>query len=169
MTAVLQWWHSQSPKPSFSCSSMCDLWLREAPTASLACSRYPGREEIAPVRSSEMSLLQRGCTCRGSRCLLFPSRAFKAINQFISLGHWLSTEVCFACRGFSCVVQSSGDIPLSSPGAVQEEGEQEYLGAHTAKLKLSGVSQGDFPWLQFSPNKCSPLGCAVGVLLLEQL
>lgn len=116
-----------------------------------------------------MPLLHRGCTCRDSRCLLFLSRAFKAINQFISLGHWLSTEVCFACRGFSCAVQSSGDIFLSSPGAEQEEEQQEYPGAHPAKLRLSGVSQGDCPWLQFSPNKCSPPGCAVGVLLLERL
>lgn len=88
-----------------------------------------------------MPLLHRGCTCRDSRCLLFLSRAFKAINQFISLGHWLSTEVCFACRGFSCAVQSSGDIFLSPPGAEQEEEQQEYPGAHPAKLKLSGVSR----------------------------
>lgn len=103
-----------------------------------------------------MSLLHRGCTHHGSRCLLFLSRkAFKAKNQFISFGHCLSTEVCFVCRGFSFAVQSSGDIPLSSPGAVQEEEEeeQEYPGAQTAKLKLSGVSQGDFPWLQISPDK----------------
>lgn len=97
-----------------------------------------------------MSVLYRGCTCQDSRCLLFLSRkAFKTINRFISLGHWLSTEICFACRRFSCV----GDIPLSSPGAAQEEEEQEYPGARTAKLKLSGVSQGDFPRLQFSPDK----------------
>lgn len=75
-----------------------------------------------------MSLLHRGCTYHGFKCLLFLSRkAFKAINQFISLGHWLSTELCFACRRFSCVMQSSGDIPLSSPGAVQEEKEERNI------------------------------------------
>lgn len=77
-----------------------------------------------------MSLFHRGCACHDSRYFLFLSRkAFKAINQFIFLGHWLSSKVCFACRGFFCVVQSSGDSPLSSPGAMQEEEEQEYPGA----------------------------------------
>lgn len=110
MTTGLEWWRCagaspvcvfaccQSPKPSISCSAVGDLWLRDAPTASLACSRLPGSEQIPPVRSPETSLLHRGCSCHNSRCHLFLSRAFKAINQFISLGHLLSAEVCFACQ-----------------------------------------------------------------------
>jgi len=38
-----------------------------------------------------------------------------------------------------------------------------------AECEPSEVSQGDFPWLQVLLNKCSPLGCAAGALLLEQL
>lgn len=63
------------------------------------------------------------------------------------------------------------DIPSLHPPLVpsRRRGSGNTLEFAAAKCELSEVSQGDFPWLQFLPHKCSPLGCAAGALLLEQL
>lgn len=91
---------------------------------------------------------------------------FKSAPQTLTLGCPKRSPEVVAAVGW---LEGEGTIPPSSSCPEQEEEEQGYAGVCTATCELSEVSQGDFPWLQFLPDKGSPPGCAVGALLLEQL
>lgn len=88
-----------------------------------------------------MPLLHQGCSCHSSRCLLFLIRAFKAINQFISLNHFdkalksalLAENALLLCK--AVVALSAGQ--KSSSDALKCRGCHGW-GAHLVRERAKG-------------------------------